>query len=85
MSFISYQPNQQEQYVDEYTTSDEKMTEREEMQDTNYSHAQSIFFFWFGHFVQVLLVVKMCLTAWILFILDAAVTILWGGIVNHLE
>lgn len=45
MSFISYQPNQQEQYVDEYTTSDEKMTEREEMQDTNYSHAQSIFFF----------------------------------------
>lgn len=34
MSFIPYQPNQQEQFIDEYTTSDEEMTEREEMQDS---------------------------------------------------
>lgn len=40
MSFIPYQPNQQEQFIDEYTTSDEEMTEREEMQDINYGHAQ---------------------------------------------
>lgn len=40
MSFIPYQPNQQEQFVDEYTTSDEEMTEREEMQDINYGPAQ---------------------------------------------
>ncbi|KAI8986956.1 hypothetical protein BDB01DRAFT_784066 [Pilobolus umbonatus] len=40
MSFIPYQPDQQEQFIDEYTTSDEEMTEREEMQDIHYGHAQ---------------------------------------------
>ena len=54
------------------------------MQGTNLSHAKSVFFL-FGHFVQILLVVKIYLIAWILFILDATVTILRGGIVNHLE
>ncbi|CAO3664015.1 unnamed protein product [Rhizopus stolonifer] len=40
MSFIPYRPDQQEQFVDGYITSDEEMEERDEMQEIHYGHAQ---------------------------------------------
>lgn len=44
MSFISYQTNQQVQYIDEYTTSDEKMTERRNPRHKLKSCSVSFFF-----------------------------------------